>query len=110
MSKFSPVTKHKEGTTYGYAFACPGCNEVHVIPTDPTEKIHWEFNGDLDKPTLKPSILRYARNDAPRCHSFVREGKIQFLRDCTHGLAGKTVELPEWEGWFPQRAGTNDLH
>lgn len=27
------------------------------------------------------------------CHSFVRNGKIEFLSDCTHELAGKTVEL-----------------
>ena len=29
------------------------------------------------------------------CHSFVTDGKIQFLSDCTHGLAGQTVELSE---------------
>ena len=27
------------------------------------------------------------------CHSFVTDGKIQFLGDCTHELAGQTVEL-----------------
>jgi hypothetical protein len=31
------------------------------------------------------------------CHSFVTDGKIQFLGDCTHALAGQTVELPEQE-------------
>ena len=30
------------------------------------------------------------------CHSFVRNGRIEFLGDCTHGLAGKTVDLPKW--------------
>ncbi len=36
------------------------------------------------------------------CHSFVGSsdgstpGKIQFLNDCTHALAGKTVDLPAW--------------
>jgi hypothetical protein len=29
------------------------------------------------------------------CHSFVTNGKIQFLADCTHKLAGQTVELPD---------------
>jgi len=29
------------------------------------------------------------------CHSFIRDGKIQFLGDCTHALAGQTVDLPE---------------
>lgn len=28
------------------------------------------------------------------CHSFVRDGQIEFLSDCTHALAGKTVSLP----------------
>lgn len=29
------------------------------------------------------------------CHSFVRDGRIEFLSDCTHALAGQTVELSE---------------
>ena len=29
------------------------------------------------------------------CHSFVTDGRIQFLGDCTHDLAGHTVELPD---------------
>lgn len=27
------------------------------------------------------------------CHSFVRDGRIEFLGDCTHELAGKSVAL-----------------
>lgn len=27
---------------------------------------------------------------------FIRDGQIQFLGDCTHALAGKTVPLPEF--------------
>jgi hypothetical protein len=30
------------------------------------------------------------------CHSFVSEGVIQFLDDCTHSLVGQSVELPPW--------------
>jgi len=30
------------------------------------------------------------------CHSFVTDGQIQFLGDCTHKLAGRTVPLPAW--------------
>lgn len=29
------------------------------------------------------------------CHSFVVDGRIQFLSDCSHSLAGQTVDLPE---------------
>lgn len=30
------------------------------------------------------------------CHSFVRDGQIQYLGDCTHEYAGKTVDLPDF--------------
>ena len=32
------------------------------------------------------------------CHSFVTDGLIQFLGDCTHALAGQTVDMPPWPG------------
>ena len=28
--------------------------------------------------------------------SYVEAGRIRFLDDCTHALAGKTVDLPAW--------------
>jgi len=31
------------------------------------------------------------------CHSFVTAGKIKFLGDCTHALAGQTVDLPDMQ-------------
>jgi hypothetical protein len=31
------------------------------------------------------------------CHSFIKDGMIQFLDDCTHALAGQTVPLGEFE-------------
>ncbi len=86
---------------YGVRFDCPGCNETHVLPTKPESPSGWEFNGDLERPTLAPSILVHAcvakdgRELTPRCHSYVRDGKIEFLADCTHALRGQTVELPE---------------
>lgn len=56
---------------------------------------------DPDRPTVMASILvnRDGKNPTePICHSFVRDGKIEFLNDCTHELAGTTLELPEWSG------------
>ncbi len=35
------------------------------------------------------------------CHFFVTDGRIQFLTDCTHPLAGQTVELPPFSGEEP---------
>ncbi len=91
---------------YGWKFYCPGCaqwdepdhgrlHQVHVV--DRT----WTFNGDMDKPTRSPSVLVTGEfwhdgvKREMRCHSFVRDGRIEFLGDCSHSLAGQTVELPE---------------
>lgn len=93
---------HQDGTLYGIRFDCPGCNEPHVVPV--TGSNAWGFNSDFDRPTLTPSILVYPHaillddgttGQSHRCHSFVRDGRIEFLGDCTHPLAGKTVDLTE---------------
>jgi hypothetical protein len=60
----------------------------------------WTFNGDEEKPTFSPSILVSSTSPKDgkiyiKCHSFVTDGKIQFLSDSAHALAGQTVELPE---------------
>lgn len=92
----------------GFTFWCPGCDERHQINTSPGSL--WEFNGDLEKPTFSPSYLTWNRpnlNASPehdptgkyrngsRCHSFIKEGKIEYLDDCTHEYAGKTVDMVE---------------
>lgn len=101
-------------------FKCPGCGHSHMVYVDKVpghSHAIWDFNGDYDRPTLVPSILITARQWVPPvtpenleiwrhhpweqrqiqtvCHSFVTEGHIQFLSDCTHRLAGQTVPLPE---------------
>lgn len=61
----------------------------------------WSFNGNYERPTFQPSVLvTYDGPDAGQdgappavCHSFVTDGQIQFLGDCTHALAGQTVPL-----------------
>ena len=81
-------------------FWCPGCDDRHaVLVNDPTNG--WGWNDDLDLPTFTPSVLvdygplGYAGKPR-RCHSFVTDGRIQFLGDCTHNLAGQTVDVSEW--------------
>lgn len=77
---------------------CPGCKRAHVVPVA-GGRVTWEFNGDLERPTLAPSVLVHQRlhtdgtEYAPRCHTFIRDGVIQFLDDCTHALAGLFVPL-----------------
>jgi Family of unknown function (DUF6527) len=87
-------------------FRCPGCSQ-HIIPVRRPAAGHgasgsrWGWNGDLDRPTLNPSILtRYGPDGANVCHSFVTDGRIQFLGDCTHALAGQTVDLPAVDADF----------
>ena len=107
MSKFIKI-----GNTKGqFMFLCPGCNMYHSVMTVEEGYGHpiWTFNGDVDQPTVNPSLLvRYPANpnaieefkdwrQERVCHSFITEGKIQFLSDCTHELAGQTVEIPEFE-------------
>ena len=107
MSKLSPIAD-KDGNVVGYIFECVGCDESHqIITSGPGET--WEFNGDLEHPTFSPSYLTWVDPNPNadsnyhngkyfngfRCHSFIRDGKIEYLADCTHKYAGQTVELPE---------------
>jgi hypothetical protein len=87
--------------TFGRRFDCPGCGEKHAIPV--TGPKVWGFNGDDERPTFTPSILVRGVKGAwgpvfdptpTVCHSFVKDGRIRFLDDCTHALAGKEVDLP----------------
>jgi hypothetical protein len=77
-------------------FFCPGCKCGHVVWVNPYPRgtPRWKFNGDYDKPTFEPSLLVHTDK---RCHSFVKDGKIQFLADSTHELAGKTIALQDFD-------------
>lgn len=84
-----------EGKPYeAIVIFCPGCNETHHMGAN----IH-KWNGSVSHPTFTPSILWHCPNhkgvENYTCHSFVNDGRIQFLGDSTHALAGQTVELPE---------------
>ena len=92
------------------AFRCPGCDIDHSIRISGDHP--WSWNEDVHRPTLSPSVLvkgTLSLTDDQRarlmageaitptpfvCHSFIRDGQIEFLGDCTHGLAGQTVPLP----------------
>lgn len=78
-----------------YYFECPGCNYGHPFEIDAPNNAGWAWNGSLDKPTFKPSLLVFGSVPEKRCHSYVTDGQIQFLTDCWHPLAGKTVDLPD---------------
>lgn len=81
-------------------FECPGCEMPHRIMHGAGEGPRWRWNGDVDKPTFTPSVLVRYPWGSPQvervCHSFVTDGQIRFLGDCSHALAGQTVAIPEW--------------
>ena len=87
---------------------CPGCGFSHQVTIGQGDGPRWDWNHDYVRPTFNPSILvtweepsdNPAHFDDPTkdqhrvCHSFVRDGQIQYLADCTHELAGQTRSLP----------------
>lgn len=96
-------------------FWCPGCDGAHQVGVGEGPGPRWGCNGNPHAPTFMPSIL--VRGTQPLtdeehaavmagklfepkpliCHSFITNGRIQFLNDCTHALAGQTVDLPDFD-------------
>lgn len=114
MSTLSKKLRDCEGDILH--FWCPGCNQAHGVRIC---EGGWTWNQNAERPTFSPSVLvrgyelsaegyaMIARGESPPagtrypglkvvCHSFVADGRIQFLGDCTHALRGQTVDLPDW--------------
>lgn len=86
---------------------CPGCKDLHAVTVSGSGSVQWQWDGNLERPTISPSILvRYDFKDRPSviCHSFVRDGVWEFLPDSTHPMAGQHVPMsgvtPEWPDWL----------
>lgn len=117
MSRLSPILRSAEGNRL--MFWCLGCDMAHHVAHGPGSGPRWTWNGDAIKPTFTPSILvrwdqgepsaadpeiakKIRRGEIVQrtvkkvCHTFVTAGRIQYLSDCTHALAGQTIDLPEW--------------
>ena len=94
----------KSAMLYMPGLPCPVIINVFV-PNPIVSRPHpvWGWNGDVYKPTFTPSILTRLpwgqMSQEIVNHVFVREGKIQYLLDCTHEYAGKTMELPMLKDW-----------
>lgn len=104
-----------EGADGSLWFFCNGCDAPHSLQAGSGPGPRWGYNGNPGAPTFTPSVLvrgtqRITEQEhkvlmdggsvEPRpfvCHSFVTDGRIQYLADCTHALAGQTVDLPDWE-------------
>ena len=97
-------------------YKCP-CGDTHAITVG-----KWQITGGDARPTFTPSVLVTSGHFVPKerndgscwceynrehptnplpfgcylCHSYVRDGMVQFLGDCTHALAGQIVPLGDW--------------
>lgn len=82
----------EENGVQKYVITSPATN-MDIVFDD-----RWTFNGDFNNPTFEPSMLVEYPFENPetghvREHFFVRNGKIQYLSDCHHDMAGKTVDM-----------------
>ena len=85
-------------------FVCPGCvtedrEGIHILPVNADiDKPSWDWDGNLEAPTLHPSILT-TPHDGPLCHSFLRAGVFEFLPDSQHSMSGTSVPIPDLPDW-----------
>lgn len=95
------IATERSGSVQHLLFECPGCAFAHGVRIRrdaSTPHPAWDWNGDLERPTLSPSVLArtpLADGTTWTCHSFVKDGRIRFLEDSSHALANQTVDLPE---------------
>lgn len=117
MGQISSKLRGMAGDTI-LAFWCPGCEDTHQVWVREQHPC-WTYNGNPNAPTFSPSVLvtsghfvegwsgkkcwcTQPREDGDperwrcvRCHTFITDGMIHFLDDCSHGLAGQTVPMPD---------------
>lgn len=116
MGQINEFFRKGQGTLSYY---CQGCEGIHSVRVEGEGA--WGFNGDYERPTFTPSVLvrsghyiqpgdcwcsfneRTGRKTSFKCmlcHTFIRDGMVEFLSDCAHELAGQTLPLPplppEW--------------
>ena len=86
------VELYENGEHQGYMITSPATGMNILFDK------RWYFNGNFEKPTFSPSMLvQYPTENKEsghvREHFFVRDGRIQYLSDCHHDMAGKTVDM-----------------
>ena len=107
-STLIPCRNEDEKEPHAYLFWCPACDQAHAYYVKPwtaccgidkdrkllyRDGPVWEMTGTLDRATFRPSLLFPDKG----CHIYVTDGQIQYLPDCTHAYAGKTIPIPDWD-------------
>lgn len=86
-----------------YIFECAGCKCGHLVTTERKNEqgAQWKFSGNMDEPTFYPSIriwtTEFNNEKQVVCHCIITAGYIQFLDDCIHSYAGKTIPMLEYK-------------
>lgn len=104
------TVRHDDIVYTALMFVCPGCvaggpdgyDGIHLLPVNSpqVQGPSWDWDGNLEAPTLSPSILtNHLTGTRPRCHSFLRSGIFEFLTDSEHPLAGQKVPIPDLPEW-----------
>lgn len=113
------VRRWEGGGKAGLRYWCQGCDGPHSVVIEGPGA--WGYNGNPDAPTFTPSVLVRSGHHVPGqegkpcwcsyeerfgrplpkgvgcgiCHTFITDGMVQFLGDCTHQFAGQTLPLPD---------------
>lgn len=91
---------YPEGATT-LAHWCPGCDNFHdyAVETPMSNGARWQWDGNAARPSFRPSMhIKIGPTGSGKmyvCHYYLRDGKLEFLSDCTHKFAGQTVNLPD---------------
>lgn len=72
--EFEYYTAYGKGDAIaGMIFVCPcGCGSQGSLDFRPGQKPRWNWNGDKNKPTLTPSVLK---TSGCKWHGYLTEGK-----------------------------------
>lgn len=107
MKRRTIEVRRPDGTLEGYFVKCPACEaddggSGHLFAVKMGDgSPGWSFDGNFERPTFAPSMLARSligsHRRELRCHSFVRNGNIEYLGDCTHAMKGQTIPLPEFD-------------
>ncbi len=78
-----------------------GLTQLPVITKGSRDKANaWTWNGDLENPTLRPSVRTKYTNEQgedTEIHYWLNDGICDCLSDCKDGNAGKKIELSNIE-------------
>jgi hypothetical protein len=102
------LTQHSTNRCLGLMVLvwCPGCQSLHTprfrCPEHggPATGPVWDGDPYSSPFTMSPSLLVGQTSVSPRCHSYIRNGRWEFLKDCGHALAGQTLPLEPLPNWL----------